>query len=208
MSLKLHTNHNSLRVFLGVELSSDLRQKLADLQNQLRGTLPKVNWVRPESIHLTLKFLGYVDAAMAEQLLTAIKPIPKSQAPITLEIQGLGVFPHIRRPRILWIGCTGEIPSLLNLVSQIEGALEPLGFPLEENPYHPHLTLARIKHENSKVGGVLTHSGLLEQPRNLGALRIDRITLFRSELSPLGAEYNALWTIPLNEAESGSSTIR
>jgi len=145
---------------------------------------------------------------MAEQLLTAIKPIPKSQAPIRVEIQGLGVFPHIRRPRILWIGCTGGIPSLLNLVSQIEGALEPLGFSLEEKPYHPHLTLARIKHDNSKVGGVLTHSGLLEQPWDLGTLRIDRITLFRSDLGPHGAEYTSLWTVPVNETESGSSTIR
>jgi 2'-5' RNA ligase len=195
--MKLHPNHTSLRVFLAVELSSDLSQKVVELQQQLRATLPTVNWVRPGAIHLTLKFLGYVDPAMVEQLLTAIEPIRKSQAPITLEIQGLGIFPDIRRPRILWIGCTGDIPALLNLVSRIEEALEPLGFPPEEKPYHPHLTLARIKHDNSKVGGVLTHSGLLAQPRNLGALRIDRITLFRSDLSPKGAEYTSLWTVPL-----------
>ncbi|MEJ2230684.1 MAG: 2'-5' RNA ligase family protein, partial [Nitrospirales bacterium] len=91
---------------------------------------------------------------------------------------------------------------------QIEGALEPLGFPLVEKPYHPHLTLARIKHDNSKVGDVLTHSGLLEQPWNLGTLRIDRITLFRSDLGPHGTEYTSLWTVPVNETESGSSTIR
>ncbi|MDH3505189.1 MAG: RNA 2',3'-cyclic phosphodiesterase [Nitrospirota bacterium] len=195
--MKFHPNHTSLRVFLAVELSTDLRQKVAELQQQLRATLPTVNWVRPGAIHLTLKFLGYVDPAIVEQLLTAMEPIRKSQAPITLEIQGLGVFPNIRRPRILWIGCAGDSHSLLNLVSQIEGALEPLGFPPEEKPYHPHLTLARIKHDNSKVGGVLTHSGLLAQPRNLGALPIDRITLFRSDLSPKGAEYTSLWTVPL-----------
>jgi 2'-5' RNA ligase len=180
-----------------VELSLDLRQKVVELQQQLRDTLPKINWVRPESIHLTLKFLGNVDAGMVEQVLTAMGPIQKSQDSLRLEIQGLGIFPDIRRPRILWIGCTGDIPALLNLVSRIEEALEPLGFPPEEKPYHPHLTLARIKHDNSKVGGVLTHSGLLAQPRNLGALRIDRITLFRSDLSPKGAEYTSLWTVPL-----------
>jgi 2'-5' RNA ligase len=206
--MKLHPNLTSLRVFLAVELSSNLCQKVAELQQQLRGTLPKVNWVRPESIHLTLKFLGYVDHAMVEPLLTVIEPIRNSQAPITLEIQGMGVFPDIRRPRILWIGCTGDFPSLLHLVSRIEGALESLGFPREEKPYHPHLTLARIKHDNSKVGGVLTHSGLLEQPWNLGALRIDRITLFRSDLSPNEAEYTALWTVPLKETGLRSSTIR
>ncbi len=202
MSLKLHTNHNSLRVFLGVELTSDLRQKLADLQNLLRGTLPKVNWVPSDSIHLTLKFLGNVAIGMVDQLETAIEPIRNNQPPLTLEIHGLGVFPHIRRPRILWTGCTGDYPALLKLVSRIESALEPLGFSPEEKPYSPHLTLARIKRDNSIVGRVLTHSGLLEQPRNLGSFLIDRIALFRSDLSPFGAEYASLWTLPLNEAES------
>lgn len=201
--MKPYSNHASLRVFLAVELSLNLCEKLTELQDQLQGKLPGINWVRPESIHLTLKFLGYVAPAMVEQLLTAIEPIRKSQAPVTIEIQGLGVFPHIRRPRILWMGCTGDRPSLFNLVSRIEGVLEPLGFPPEEKPYHPHLTLARIKHDNSKVGSLLVHSGWLEKPLNLGTLHIDRITLFRSELSPNGAEYSSLWTVPLNGAETG-----
>lgn len=205
MPMKLQPNQKSLRVFLAVELSLDLRRKVGDLQHQLRVSLPNVNWVRPESIHLTLKFLGYVDVSMVEQVFTAIEPIGKSQPPFTLEIQGLGVFPHIRRPRILWIGCTGDIPALLNLVSRIEGALEPVGFPHEEKLYVPHLTLARIKHDNSQVGGVLALSGLLEQPQNLGILRVDRITLFRSDVSQFGAEYTALRTVSLNEPGSNAS---
>ncbi|MFZ1747074.1 MAG: RNA 2',3'-cyclic phosphodiesterase [Nitrospirales bacterium] len=200
--MKLHSNQKSLRVFLAVELSLDLRRKVVELQRQLRESLPMVNWVRPEAIHLTLKFLGYVDASMVESVLTAIEPIRTSQPPLTLEVHGLGVFPHLRRPRILWIGCIGDIPALLNLVLRIEAALEPLGFPPEDKPYFPHLTLARIKHDQSQVGGVLIHSGLLEQPQNLGILHVDRITLFRSEVSQSGAEYTALRTVPLNEPGS------
>ncbi|MBA3611368.1 MAG: RNA 2',3'-cyclic phosphodiesterase [Nitrospirales bacterium] len=200
--MKLNSNQKSLRVFLAVELSLDLCRKVGELQCQLRNFLPHVNWVRPESIHLTLKFLGNVDAGMVEQVLTALEPIRQSQPPFTLEIQGLGSFPHLRRPRILWIGCTGDISALRNLVSGIEGMLNQLGFPPEEKPSYPHLTLARIKHDNSQVGGVLTHSGLLEQPQNLGILRVDRITLFRSDVGQFGAEYTALWKIPLNEPES------
>ena len=203
--MKPYSNPTSLRVFLAVELSSNLRKKVAELQRELRGTLPTINWVHPESIHLTLKFLGYIAPAMVEQLLTAIEPIRKRQTSIMVEIQGLGVFPHIHRPRILWIGCTGDMPSLLNCVSRIEGTLEAFGFPPEEKPYHPHLTLARIKHDNSKVGNLLAHSGLLEQPRSLGPWHIDRITLFRSDLSPKGVAYTALWTVPLIEAGSGPS---
>ena len=200
--MKLHSNQNSLRVFLAVELSLDLRRKVVELQRQLRESLPMVNWVRPESIHLTLKFLGYVHTSMVETVLTAIEPIRTSQPPLTLEVQGLGVFPHLRRPRILWIGCTGDMSALLNLVSGIEGALNPLGFPCEGKPYYPHLTLARIKHDNSQVGSILTHSGLLEQSHSLGILRVDQITLFRSDVGPFGAEYRALWKVPLNEPES------
>ncbi len=202
MPMKLHPKQKSLRVFLAVELSLDLRQKVGDLQHRLRVSLPNVNWVRPESIHLTLKFLGNVEAGMVEQVLTALELIGKSQHPFTLEIQGLGVFPQIRRPRILWIGCTGDIPALLNLVSGIEGALDPLGFLSDEKPYVPHLTLARIKHDNSQVGGVLTHSGLLEQIQNLGILRVDWITLFRSDGGQFSVEYTALWKVPLNGPES------
>lgn len=193
--MKPHPNQKRLRVFLAVELSLDLCRKVGELQHQLRSIMPNVNWVRPESIHLTLKFLGNVDTGMVEQVLTALEPIRQSQPPFTLEIQGLGVFPHLRRPRILWIGCTGDIPALVNLVSGIEGMLNPLGFPPEEKPYYPHLTLARIKQDNSQVGGVLTHSGLLEQPQYLGILPIARITLFRSDVSQFGAEYTALGTV-------------
>ncbi|WNM62982.1 RNA 2',3'-cyclic phosphodiesterase [Candidatus Nitrospira neomarina] len=199
------SNQKSLRVFLAVELSLDLRRKVVELQCQLRESLPMVNWVRPESIHLTLKFLGYVDASLVEPVLTAIEPIRTSQPPLTLEVQGLGVFPHLRRPRVLWIGCTGDIPALFKLVSRIEGAMEPLGFPPEDKPYFPHLTLARIKHDQSQVGGVLTHSGLLEQPRNLGIFHVDRITLFRSDVSQSGAEYTALRTVPFTEPGSHNS---
>ncbi len=165
-----------------------------------------VNWVRSDSIHLTLKFLGNVESGMVEQVVTAIEPIRKRQPPFPLEIHGLGVFPHIRRPRILWIGCTGDVPALLNLVIRIENALEPLGFSPEKKPYSPHLTLARIKRDNSMVGRVLSQSGLLEQPQNLGSVLIDRITLFRSDLSPFGAEYTSLGTVTLNEGGSYVST--
>ncbi|GJL68120.1 MAG: RNA 2',3'-cyclic phosphodiesterase [Nitrospirales bacterium] len=189
-----------------MELSLDLCRKVSEFQHQLQNFLPHVNWVRPESIHLTLKFLGNVDVSMVDGVLTALEPIGNSQPPFTLEIQGLGVFPHIRRPRILWIGCTGDIPALLNLVSRVEGALDPLGFLSEEKPYVPHLTLARIKHDNSQVGKVLTHSGLLEQPQNLGILPVARITLFRSNVTKFGVEYIPLWAVPLNEAVSNFSS--
>jgi RNA 2',3'-cyclic 3'-phosphodiesterase len=207
MLIMARPSFTTLRVFFGVELSPDLFQKVAALQDHLQAALPPVKWVRPESVHLTLKYLGSVEEEMVEKLLTTINPLLKIQSSITVNIQGLGVFPELRRPRILWIGCRGDISSLITLVSQIEASLELLGWPLESKPFHPHLTLARIKHDNSKVGNALMHSGILEQSHNLGTFCIRRISLFRSDLNARGAEYTPLWTVSLNEVPSNSSTI-
>jgi RNA 2',3'-cyclic 3'-phosphodiesterase len=208
MPMMAHPSPTNLRVFLGVELSQDIFQKVAQLQHQLQGILPRINWIHPESIHLTLKFLGYIGEEMVETLLITIEPLLKSQSSMSVQIQGVGVFPQIRRPRILWIGCTGDVSSLVNLVSQIESSLELLGWSPESKPFHPHLTLARIKHDNSKVGRALIHSGILEQPHNLGTLHIRRIALIRSDLGVSGAKYTPLWTVSLNEIISDSSTFR
>jgi 2'-5' RNA ligase len=138
-----------IRVFLAVELSSGIRENLFSLQQELKKTLPPVNWVRPESIHLTVKFLGYVEPSRISQLLLALEPIGTTQPGFSIEVQGVGVFPQIKHPRILWVGVTGKTHALQELVLEIEAALEPLGFPPEEKPYHPHLTLARIKRDNT-----------------------------------------------------------
>lgn len=193
-----------IRVFLAVELPSDLREKLFSLQQQLKKTLPSINWVRPESIHLTLKFLGYVEPSLVSQLLSVLEPIGKKQTTFSINVQGLGVFPQIKHPRIFWIGLTGDTEALHDLVLEIEAALEPLGFPPEEKPYHPHLTLARIKRENAKFGAALIQTRALESDQHLGTVLVDRFTLFQSDLDSSGARYTSLWTVPFSEIPPGS----
>jgi 2'-5' RNA ligase len=193
-----------IRVFLAVELSSDVRKKLSELQQQLRKTLPPINWVRPESIHLTLKFLGFVDPSIISQLLSVLKPIGKKQHVFSIDVHGLGVFPQVKHPRIFWIGLTGNTQALQELVLEIEAALEPLGFPPEEKAYHPHLTLARIKRENATVGSALLENQVLEKDQHLGTLTIDRFTLIQSDLDSSGARYTSLWTVPFSEIPPGS----
>lgn len=193
-----------IRVFLAIELSSDVRKKLSELQQQLRKTLPPINWVRPESIHLTLKFLGYVEPSIISQLLSVLKPIGKKQHVFSIDVHGLGVFPQVKHPRIFWIGLTGNTQALQELVLEIEAALEPLGFPPEEKAYHPHLTLARIKRENATVGSALLENQVLEKDQHLGTLTIDRFTLIQSDLDSSGARYTSLWTVPFSEIPPGS----
>ncbi len=193
-----------IRVFLAIELSSDVRKKLSELQQQLRKTLPPINWVRPESIHLTLKFLGYVEPSSISQLLSVLKPIGKKQHVFSIDVHGLGVFPQVKHPRIFWIGLTGNTQALQELVLEIEAALEPLGFPPEEKAYHPHLTLARIKRENATVGSALIQTGALESDQHLGTVVVDRFTLFQSDLDSSGSRYTSLWTVPFSEIPPGS----
>ena len=193
-----------IRVFLAVELSSNIQEKLFALQQQLKGILPPVNWVRPESIHLTLKFLGYVDSSLVSQLLSVLEPIGEKHTPFSVDVQGLGVFPQVKHPRIFWVGLTGNTQALHDLEFEIEAALEPLGFPPEEKTYHPHLTLARIKRENAQVGSALIQTKALESKSNLGAVIVDRFTLFQSDLDSSGARYTSLWTVPFMADSSES----
>jgi len=188
-----------IRVFLAVKLSSNIQEKLFALQQQLKGILPPINWVRPESIHLTLKFLGYVEPSFVSPLFSALEPIGEKHAPFSVDVQGLGVFPQVKHPRIFWIGLAGNTQALQDLVFEIDVVLESLGFPPEEKTYHPHLTLARIKRENAKVGSALIQTRALESDQHLGTLNVDGFTLFQSDLDSTGAKYTSLWTVPFSE---------
>ena len=193
-----------IRVFLAVELSFNIQEKLFALQQQLKGILPPINWVRPESIHLTLKFLGYVDPSLVSPLLSALEPIGEKYAPFSVDVRGLGVFPQVKHPRIVWVGLTGNTQVLQDLVFEIDVVLETMGFPPEEKTYHPHLTLARIKRENAKVGSALIQTRALESDQLLGTLIVDRFTLFQSDLDSTGSRYTSLWTVPFSQIPPGS----
>ena len=192
-----------IRAFLAVELSSGLRENLFSLQQELKKILPPINWVRPESIHLTLKFLGYVEPSRISQLLLALEPIGKKQHGFSIEVQGVGVFPQVKHPRIFWVGVTGKTHALQELVLEIEAVLEPLGFPPEEKPYHPHLTLARIKRDNAIVGSALLENEVLEREQHFGTLTVDQLTLFQSDLDSTGATYTPLGAVLLAQHNPG-----
>ena len=193
-----------IRVFLAIELSSCIREKLFSLQQQLKDSLPPINWVRPESLHLTLKFLGYVEPSIIFHLRSVLEPVGMKRGVFSLVVQGVGVFPQTKHPRVLWVGLTGDAHVLQELVLEIEAALEPLGFPPEEKVFHPHVTLARIKRENATVGSALLENGVLANDQYLGTLSIDRLTLFQSDLDSSGVMYTELWTIPFSGKVSGS----
>lgn len=134
-----------MRLFVAFDLPAEVRQALGELIAQLCPLCPKARWVRSQSMHLTLKFLGHVDD-QAEAQLAAIRSAlaaVHSPAPVEMQFRGVGFFPDARRPRVVWCGIDSS-PNIVPLAADISRALEPLGFPPEDRPFVPHLTLARL----------------------------------------------------------------
>ncbi len=192
-----------IRAFIAVEPSADVRRNVSSFQRERKKTLPPMNWVQSESIHLTLRFLGSIEPSCIPQLLSVLKPIGDKTGKFSLDVHGVGVFPNRQRPSIFWVGVSGQTLNLQRLVLKIAAALEPLGFPLEEKAYHPHLTLARIKRDNASVGSALLEKGALESDHHLGTLTVDRFVLFQSDLNPTGACYTPLGTVQLSANSLG-----
>jgi 2'-5' RNA ligase len=202
-----------IRAFLAVELDESLRAAIEQVQRELRDRIDRqlrrdtrIRWVRPESIHVTVKFLGDIEEALVDRIGQALGPALAGTSRFTVPVGGVGVFPNRNGPRVLWIGCAGgaeqseEVGRWRRLHQAVERTLEPLGFAAEAKPFSPHLTLARIKDGERLVGRILTQSGVFEHPLSCGILDVGAISLMRSELKPAGAEYRRLWQVKLQHA--------
>jgi 2'-5' RNA ligase len=189
-----------LRLFVACELPSEMKNGLARLQDTLRAQgAPQVRWVRPEGVHLTLKFLGEVSEDRVAALREALAPTVEGIPPLTLALGEVGTFGGRRGVRVLWVGIAGDLEHLSRLQGRVESALDPLGFPPEGRAFSPHLTLARVP---DHVGGDerrrfkdLTAS--LEVP-SAPPVTIREMSLMRSILGPGGAVYQRVAAFPLS----------
>ena len=184
-----------MRLFVALEIPAEVRARLAGLISELRVLGPKLKWVRAESFHLTLKFLGEIEAVRLAAVRAALAGVGQREA-IALGFEGLGFFPTEHRPRVLWAGIKAPC-GLAELARDIERALLSEGFPREERELHPHLTLARMD------GGRLPPSLALEiqkqTAREFGATRATEFRLIESKLKSTGAEYTTLQSFPFSQ---------
>ena len=194
-------NHKiMLRSFIAIELSEELKSQIRELQADLKRQAPELralNWVRPEGIHLTLRFLGDMDEGQIEALTNVLKAAAATLREFRLEARGLGGFPTPARARVLWLGLTGEteaMSALHHLQATIEQEVVGLGFAGEERAFTPHLTLARIRDRGA--GGPVAKLVMKEQDRMVGELRAGSVALIKSELRPSGAVYTSLVEVP------------
>lgn len=192
-------NPEEIRSFIAIELPEEARSGLGKLRNELeRVEHAFVKWVNPEGIHLTLKFLGSIPSKQVAEVGEAMEGATRGISPFHLEISGLGAFPNLKQPRVLWVGISGELDKLLGLQRNIDSALSPLGFTKEERPFVPHLTLARIRERASpgerRTFGELVVSTIFEDKYHIA---VDAISLMRSQLTPAGAIYTRLSVVRL-----------
>lgn len=181
-----------MRLFVAIEIPSEIRNALAVFLKELRGVAPQAKWVRAENLHVTLKFLGETDAARARAIESALGSIRSAQ-PVALEFHRLGFFPNERRPRVFWVGMEASA-NLKPLVENIDRSLHQLGFPLEDRPFAPHLTLARFNPPGlpPKLGSMVTEHSF----RRFGSLTAREFHLIESKLKSTGAEHTTLKSFP------------
>lgn len=186
-----------IRTFIAVPLPDSVLAEFGKLNRQMRSLSRDVKWVRPESIHLTLKFLGNLEPEALDRVFTAVERCFQSRwEKFSLTVGGLGAFPNFRRPRVLWVGVQGDgYEYLLRLQQQIETELAEEGFEKEKRKFSPHLTVGRVK-----FAGHLEEllKSFMEYPFPEMNFIVERVQIMRSELKPDGAVYSVQREYPLS----------
>ena len=189
-SLLLKNMSEKLRTFIAISLPESVLQAMMNAQEALKESGFRIRWVRKEGIHLTVKFLGDIERGDVERIHSAMQQVAQAFSPLALQGEGLGVFPDLRRPRVVWAGVSGDMERLRALQRELEARLAGLGFPKEKRSFKGHLTLGRIK---DRMDGVKLGEAL----RALGDFRtttftVHSLVLFQSDLRPDGAVYSRL----------------
>jgi len=188
---------SSVRCFVAIDLPQSLKEQLNSLIDGLKQADKgrKVRWVRLDGIHLTLKFLGEVAPERIPEIIETVN-IALGQPEIELFdllVGKLGVFPNLNAPRVIWVGVDGNLKALNQLQKAIETALNPLGFPPEDRPFSPHLTLGRVPdigfEEKRKLGLIIQN---YEGQTSFGSLLVEEAVLMQSELASDGAIYTLM----------------
>jgi 2'-5' RNA ligase len=189
-----------LRLFIAVDLPPDIHDCLEKVSDQLKeqmGPVP-VRWVSPQNIHLTLKFLGDVSPSNIEVLSELLFTEAAHQKPMVISIGGVGAYPKVRSPRVVWVGVEAP-PEMVDLQNAIDAQISRIGYSPDRRPFSPHLTLGRVSRnatpqEVRKIGDTLFSNKI----GFLGVARIRSVHIFRSDLKLSGAEYTKLFSAPFN----------
>jgi 2'-5' RNA ligase len=186
-----------IRSFLAIELPEAIRKRIEEIQRDLRSLNSDVRWVSPEKIHLTLKFFGNIEESRVDTIAKSIEPLVGGTQPFSLEAKGMGAFPNIKNPRVIWMGFIDEKQVLVPLQKQLESTLATIGFQVEDRLFRPHLTLGRMNSGRGKdelIGRIQKY-----KEEKFGDVEVKRLVLFKSDLRPTGPIYTPLRQIKLGQ---------
>jgi len=188
-----------LRAFIAIEIPAEIQNAIADNTASLRSALPGplVRWVARQNVHLTLKFLGDVSPDNLSQLAETLKVESGSHAPFDIGVARLGAFPTQKRARVIWIGLDAP-PALLTLQREVDAVAATLGYPREERPFSPHLTIGRVA-QNASASDLQRIRSALEAAKVgiLGTAHVQALHIFKSDLRPGGSVYTRLYTLSM-----------
>lgn len=196
----------TVRAFVGCLVDLGTTRRIVDLSRALRRSLDaagwKAAWVPPPNLHITLKFLGEVDAGVAPAVSDALAAVVRRHGPLRLSFRDVVAFPDRESPRVIAVGVADGHAALAALARDVDDACFELGFPREKRPFTGHVTLARVKHQAGALAG-------LTPPRfDAGVGTAHDVVLYRSDLARTGAEYHALSRHPLGEQRVAQGTVK
>lgn len=176
---------DTIRAFIAIHLPAAVQEVLGAVSHELVPRVPEraVAWVQPERMHLTLRFLGDTPVARLAELGTMLDEVAAQHRPFRLQLGQLGAFPNERRPRVIWVGLTGDVQRVAGLQKALEARLAPLGWQPEGKPFSPHLTLGRVRRDDEQI----------RLPWGKGvapaSFTVREIVLMESQLRPQGPLY-------------------
>lgn len=188
-----------IRSFIAIELPEEAKTSLRRIQENLKRDDPScAKWVEPQSIHLTLKFLGNIGARMIDRIILVMKEAAEGIPPFKISIKGAGAFPNLRRVQTIWAGLEGDLEVLQKLQNNVETGLKPLGFVPENRPFTPHLTLARVRDtatllQRQALGDMIAGIKIEANP----VIEVKSFNLMKSQLTRTGPIYTCLSSVDL-----------
>jgi 2'-5' RNA ligase len=186
-----------MRAFIAIELPKEIRNVLSGFQDELMKTRAQVKWVKPENIHLTLKFLGEIEQGKVLEIHSVLNGIAQENPPFRVCLSSLGAFPKLQYPRIIWIGVNDAQP-VIEIAKDLDKQLIKIGLPAESRPFSTHITLGRVR-------SGLNRKALVERLESLNKnlspaspeFKVFNLTLFKSTLTPRGPIYEVISSSPL-----------
>lgn len=185
-----------IRCFVAILLTDEAKSNIYRVTEPFRQFPLDVKWVERENYHLTLKFLGSLDPSRVEKADAILAGITREHDRFALSYGGLGMFPHPRRPRVLWLSLAGDVESLLALQLKLEKGLVAAGFLHEEKIFRPHLTLGRFR-STAHLDAFYNKYREIPVAKNIGTFPVPELHLMESKLTPAGPHYTSLASYPL-----------